>query len=92
MKPLIEYTKNGHHFTIWHREENLAIFHGRSKAGNSETWELIKVQSHNGRDIAGKWFDAAEYPPSNEQWGIAGWSFVSRNDAMVKMQELKANQ
>lgn len=81
MKILTQYSKNGHDFTLYCRVGNLAIFHGKRKCGNSETWEVIHIQSHQGREIAGKWAAAAEYPPSNEQWGSKGWSFTNPESA-----------
>jgi len=77
MKELTGYKKNGHDFTLYCRAGGIAIFHGKRVGGNSETWEVIHVQSHNGREIAGKYFDPAEYPPSNEQWGSKGWTYTN---------------
>lgn len=77
MKVLTEYTKNGHRFTQYCRAGNLAIFHGRAIKGKSETWEVIHIQSHNGREIGEKFFEPAEFPPSNEQWGRLAWTFTN---------------
>lgn len=81
MKTLESYRKNGHEFTLYARTGNLAIFHGKRIGGNSDTWEVIHIQSHNGREIAGKFFEPAEYPPSNEQWGRFGWTSNSAETA-----------
>lgn len=77
MKNLTAYSKNGHSFTIYCRCGDVAIFHGKRNGGKSETWEVIHIQSHNGRQIGGKWCEPAEYPPSNEQWGMKGWTYTS---------------
>lgn len=77
MKLLTEYQKNGHRFTQYCRAGNLAIFHGRAIKGKSETWEVIHIQSHNGREIGGKFVEPSEFPPSNEQWGSKGWTFTN---------------
>lgn len=81
MKQLTEYTKNGHHFTLCIRSCDMGIFHGKRIGGKSETWEAIKIQSHNGREIAGTYCEPAEYPPSNEQWGSKGWTCDSLESA-----------
>lgn len=75
MKQLIEYKKNGHLFTLYCRAGDVAIFHGKRIGGRSETWECIHIQSHNGREIGGKFVEPAEYPPGNEQWGAKGWTY-----------------
>ena len=82
MNQLTEYSKNGHKFTLYARSGDLAIFHGRRTGGQSETWEVIHIQSHNGREIAGNFCEPAEYPPSNEQWGSKGWSYTNPELAM----------
>lgn len=71
MKPLTEYKKNGYRWSIIMRIGDIAMAHGDKSGG----YEVFHVQSHNGREIAGKWCEPAEYPPSNEQWGSKGWSF-----------------
>jgi len=87
---LINYGKNGHEFTVIARTGNLAIFKGVSRANGSETFELIEIQSHDGREIAGKFFEPAEFPPSNEQWGSKGWTFTNLPDAQDRMAEMVA--
>jgi hypothetical protein len=85
MKTLTEYSKNGYNFTLHSRDGDVAIFHGRATQSESESWEVIRIQSHNGREIQGKYFEPAEYPPSNEQFGRLGWSMPSEESARVKM-------
>lgn len=86
MKVLTEYTKNGHRFTQYCRAGNLAIFHGRAIKGKSETWEVIHIMSHNGREIGGKFCEPAEFPPSNEQWGSRGWSYTNPDGARSRFE------
>lgn len=86
MKQLINYTKNGHEFDLYARIGNLAIFHGKSIKGKSETWEVIHIQSHDGRAVHCTFYEPAEYPPSNEQWGTKGWTFRSAEDAKARFE------
>lgn len=76
MNTLKNYKKNGYSFTIFNRVGDYALAVGICENYN-KTYEVIKVQSHNGLTIAGKFIDAKEYAPSNEQWGSKGWSFTS---------------
>lgn len=79
MKTLTEYKKNGFDWKIIKRWRNIAIAESPGRG-----FEVIRIQSHNGREIAGKHFDPAEYRPSNEQWGIHGWSYSRFEDAMAR--------
>ena len=94
MKQLTQYRKNGHDFQLVRREAGIAIFHGKRIGGNSETWEVIHIQSHNGREIGGSYCPPAEFPPSNEQWGAKGWTLTSLDDAEARMDSelVKLNQ
>ena len=85
MKRLETYQKNGHSFSLHERTGDLATFHGNRIGGSSETWEVIHIQSHNGREIAGKYFDPAEFPPSNEQWGSKGFTCRNLEAANIRL-------
>mgnify|MGYP001615459094 CR=1 FL=1 len=89
MKTLNHYKKNGFEFTLHKRIGDWAIFEGY-KTGSAVNIELIQVQSHNGREIAGTWCEPAEYPPSNEQWGTKGFTFVTLADAESRLLELSS--
>jgi len=84
MKQLTQYTKNGREWHVCRREVNIAIF-----TNDHRFYEVIVIQSHNGRVIAGNQIAPAEYAPSNEEWGSKGWSFSSLADATAKYNELK---
>ena len=90
MKTLTEYTKNGYRFTLVKRQGNIAIFRGEyieapSIAGH---FEVIRIQSHNGREVHGKWCEPTEYPPSNNQWGADGFTCMRRERAEERFAEL----
>ena len=89
MKKLTEYQKNGHDFTLIERSGEVAIFHGKSRINDSETWEVILIQSHQGRVIMGNYYEPTEYPPNNTQWGSFGWTCASLDRAKEMMEELK---
>lgn len=86
MKKLTRYrSKNGYEWNVIERRGDIALAHGGSIG-----FEVFEVQSHNGREIGGKWFEPAEFAPSNEQWGSKGWSFKSEQPAREKFDELAA--
>jgi len=84
MKQLTEYKRNGLTWQLLTRKGNAAIF--QSRYG----YEVIVIQSHNGRTIAGNYCEPAEYPPSNEQWGSKGWSYRTDQlwQAEIKLADL----
>lgn len=88
MKTLTSYSKNKHDFELVIRSGDIAIFRGKSQTGSSETFEVIHVQSHDGREVMGKHCPPAEYPPSNEQWGSKGFTFATLEAAGIKFAEL----
>ena len=82
MKTLTQYTKHGITRRVLNRGGNIAIF------ASERDYEVIMIQSHDGRVIAGKECPAAEYPPSSEQWGNKGWTYNTRDEAIQKYNEL----
>jgi len=87
MKTLTEYKRNGYAFTLISRLGDHAIFRGNSGT-SMENYEVIKIQSHQGREWDGVFCPPAEYPPSNNQWGTKGWTFNDRESAEAKFKQL----
>lgn len=85
MKQLKSYkSRQGYDWVVTDRIGNIAL----AQSGGSVGFEVFEVQSHNGREIGGKWCEPAEYAPSNEQWGSKGWSFKSEELARKRFHEL----
>ena len=85
MKTLTQYTKHGITRSVLHRSGNIAIF------SSERDYEVITIQSHDGRVIAGNECPAAEYPPSSEQWGTKGWTYRTIDEALAKYNEIIAS-
>jgi hypothetical protein len=92
MKKLTAYAKNGRIFTLHTRIGNVAVFEGRAAKSSHVTYETIIIQSHEGREIQGVRFEPAEYPPSNEQWGVKGWTYTRIEQAIEKMNDLATDK
>ena len=84
MKELTNYRKHGNDFLLIKRSGNVGLF--QEKKYNS--YEVIIIQSHNGREIMGNVIPPQEYAPSNEQWGSKGWTYTIEADALKKFDEL----
>jgi hypothetical protein len=62
-------------------------------AQGKHDFEVIIVQSHNGREFTTKdgqlvKAQPAEFPPSSEQWGAKGWTYRDIESAQIKFNEL----
>jgi hypothetical protein len=84
MKQLTQYRKHGNDFLLIKRSGNVAIF--QEKQYNS--YEVILIQSHNGREIMGNVIPPAEFAPNDELWGSKGWTYTTEADALKKFDEL----
>jgi hypothetical protein len=84
MKELTNYRKHGNDFLLIKRSGNVGLF--QEKKYNS--YELIIIQSHNGREIMGNVIPPAEFAPSDESWGSKGWTYTIEADALKKFDEL----
>jgi hypothetical protein len=84
MKQLTNYRKHGNDFLLIKRSGNVGLF--QEKKYNS--YELIIIQSHNGREIMGNVIPPAEFAPSDESWGSKGWTYTIESDALKKFDEL----
>ena len=80
--------KNGYCFRIIERVGNFAVFCGNNDLVRNPTFEIIEIQSHDGRSIGGVDYPPAEYAPSNSQWGTKGWTKTTLESAMGKLKEL----
>lgn len=68
------FTAKGFLYTQKKRVGMKAIYEVSYMAGKSKSYEVIKIQAHNGYEIAGTKIPASEVYPSSEQWGIFGWT------------------
>ncbi len=84
MKQLTNYRKHGNDFLLIKRSGNVGLF--QEKKYNS--YEVIIIQSHNGREIMGNVIPPAEFAPSDESWGSKGWTYTIEADALKKFDEL----
>lgn len=87
MKQLTQYRKHGNDFLLIKRSGNIGLF----KENKYNSYEVIIIQSHNGREIMGNVIPPAEFAPSDESWGSKGWTYTIEADALKKFNELNEN-
>lgn len=65
-----------------YRDGDIAIY--RQTKGNTEAFEVIKVQKHNGYSMLGKYFPPSEFYPRPEDWGTKGWTCLTLAESRKK--------
>lgn len=58
------------------RNGPFAIFNRFQKFPEKGHFEVVVIQSHNGRKIGETYLEPAEFYPSDSQWGQYGWTFT----------------
>ena len=58
------------------REGDIAIYERFKTDPSKAHFEVVRIQSHNGRVIAGKELPASEFYPSTSQWGTHGFTYT----------------
>lgn len=93
MKTLPEnFTTKGFEHRQLKRIGNIAIFERFQSKPEKCHYEVIRIQSHNGRTIAGNFIPPAEFYPSTSQWGSNGFTYTegqsgSRDKALKQAEE-----
>lgn len=84
------FTKVGFRFKQIVREGDLAIFHKTHLSpAHDGGFEVVIIGRHDGYEIAGNKIEPAETYPSNEQWGVKGWTYADLYHAELKFESLK---
>lgn len=75
MIPLAKtFRKDGFQFKQLKREGKIALFVKSKPPSEMEFYEVVVVQRHPERKMAGIVIRAGESMPSSESWGTHGWS------------------
>ena len=87
-----EFRKSGFDFKLLLRDGNVALLRKTKPGFSFESYEVVRIQRHNGYQIAGIKIPPAEMMPHSELWGTHGWTFTSFDDACAKFDQLKDKQ
>ena len=93
MKPIdLVIRKKGFCYTQVLREEDCAVYAQSYDGETPFAYEIIVIQSHNGREMFGTHIPATEYYPSTDTWGVKGWTVSGYPDnkavAIARMHSL----
>jgi len=83
------FNKNGFTFEQVWREGDFAIYKQTKQGVNKQWYEAIKITRHNGYKIGGNVIEPSEIYPSNEKWGILGFTCVDLVSAHKKIGYMK---
>tara|TARA_B110000503_G_scaffold100393_1_gene150222 strand:- start:1104 stop:1439 length:336 start_codon:yes stop_codon:yes gene_type:complete len=80
------FTSNGFEFKQIHREDMYSIYERKYiDSKSNHHYEAIRIQSHNGMEIAGNKIPPSEYYPSSNSWGRHGYTCLTKKDAYNKL-------
>lgn len=89
MKLLEDFVKNGFYYEPLKRIGNIAIYKQRLRKGEGGlAYEIFHVREREEMELFGNICPATEYGPSNEAFGVEGFSYPSLVRAEAKMEEL----
>ena len=84
-----EFESAGFKYKQIHREDMYAIYERNHIDSNSPPhYESIKIQSHNGMEIAGNKIPPSEYYPSSNSWGTNGFTCIDRKSAYNRLDRI----
>ena len=82
-------THSGFDLVQIHREGDYAIYKKQKAGHEAVNYEVIKIKRHDGYTIAGNFCPPAEMYPSNEQWGVLGFTCQGKDQAYKKLDAMK---
>ena len=86
------FRSDGFYFELLKRDGDIALFRKTKLGFSFETFEVVLVQHHKERIIAGKSIEGGEAMPSSEQWGSKGWTFSEKTSAKRKAKLLSTQK
>ena len=80
-------------YTQVSREGDIAIYSQQHQEGTATRFEVIVVQHFDERPLPnGRMQEAGEYYPGSSQWGRAGWTCLTLEEAQALAQEQRVKQ
>ena len=84
-----EFESGGFKYKQTHREDMFAIYERKYINSTKDShYESIKIQSHNGMEIAGNKIPPSEYYPSSNSWGRHGYTCITKKDAYNRLDKM----
>jgi len=88
-KPLkTQFRRGGFDYRQITREGDFAIFEQRWGNSPNVCYEVVVIKRHDGFYKGDQFIEAAETIASSERWGEHGWTVLTRDDALDKLNQL----
>jgi hypothetical protein len=83
-----DFESAGFKYKQIHREKMFAIYERNHISSENKHYEAIKIQSHNGMEIAGKKLPPSEFYPSSNSWGRYGFTCITKKEAYNRLDRM----
>jgi len=80
-----EFESSGFKYKQIHRENMFAIYERHHISSKTKHYEAIKIQSHNGYEIAGNKIPPSECYPTSNSWGTQGYTCLDKKTAYNRL-------
>jgi len=85
-------SRDGFDYRLITREGDFAIYEQRWQDSENVCYEVIRIQRHEGYEIAGQFIEPAEIFPSSQRWGVDGWTVQTKDAAFEKFRQISAGR
>ena len=83
-----EFESTGFKYKQIHRENTFAIYERHHISSEKKHYETIKIQSHNGYEIAGNKIPPSECYPTSNSWGSNGYTCLDKKAAYNRLDRM----
>lgn len=83
-----EFESAGYKYKQIHREDMYAIYERQHFSSEKKHYEAIRIQSHNGYEIAGNKIPPAECYPTSNSWGSNGFTCLNKESAYKRLDRM----
>jgi len=84
----IDLRKSGFDLHQVLRDGAVALYRQTKPGTSIEALEVIKIRKQGQRTFNGRTMEAQELYPSALDWGMRGWTFQTKAEAMAKFREI----
>ena len=83
-----EFESSSSKYKQIHRENMYAIYERHHVSSEKKHYEAIKIQSHNGYEIAGNKIPPSECYPTSNSWGSNGFTCLNKKSAYDRLDRI----
>jgi hypothetical protein len=89
MRPLAtEFKKDGFDHKVIRRENMVALVEKKHRDHSLPSYEVVRIQTHEGYEIMGRYVEPSEFMPRTAEWGIHGFTYTDLEDAEKKFKSM----